>query len=70
MSSDRRWKVPFICHYAVYVFISPEDGCAQVNGEITVFADSKEEAIQKAECRLSRLGFNRIIIDYDSVEEL
>lgn len=70
MPSDRSWNVPFICHYAVYVFTSPEDGCAQVSGEITVFADFKEEAIQKAECRLSRLGFNRIIIDYDSVKEI
>lgn len=70
MSSDRSWRVPFICHYAVYIFISPEDECAQVNGEVTVFADYEEEAIQKAECRLSRLGFNRIIIDRDLVKEI
>lgn len=64
------WRVPFICHYAVYVFISPEDGCSEVNGEIIVHADSMEEAIQKAECRLSHLGFNRILIDPKLVDEL
>lgn len=70
MDELKRWRVPFICYYAVYVFISPEDGCAEIRGEVIVHAKFKEEAIQKVECRLSRLGFNRVFIYLEDVEEV
>ena len=61
------WRIPFICRYED---VSSEDGCSEVNGDIIIDADSMKEAIQKAEYRLSRLGFNRIIIDSKFIDEL
>jgi hypothetical protein len=56
------WIVPFLCCYRVYAFTPPEDHVSQIKGELYVSADFVEQAIQLAEIRLSRLGFNKIMI--------
>lgn len=56
------WIVPFLCCYKVYAFTPPEDHVSQIKGELFVEAEFLEQAIQLAEIRLSRLGFNKIFI--------
>ena len=65
----KTWIVPFLCYYRVYVFTPPEDHVSQIKGELYVDADFVEQAIQLAEIRLSRLGFNKIVIFEEKIHE-
>lgn len=66
----KTWIVPFLCCYRVYAFTPPEDHVSQIKGELYVHADFVEQAIQLAEIRLSRLGFNKIMIFEDECRAL
>ena len=63
-----QWRIRFMCHYANTALTPPDDGCISVRGEITVEATCKEQAVQLAQIRLSRLGYNRIVADYEDCE--
>ena len=64
------WIVPFLCCYRVYAFTPPEDHVSQIKGKLYVSADFVEQAIQLAEIRLSRLGYNKIMIFEDECKML